>query len=114
VQNLKTLPDEIDLYMTFEQALEFIEAALESKTSKPLSLLEKEILKTAWKNATYSVLADSLYLSIGHIKDLAAILWQRLSDVMGEKVTKNNFRSLLDRQSTTSAISPRQKSKANL
>jgi CheY-like chemotaxis protein len=44
-----------------------------------------------------------LYLSIGHIKDLAAILWQRLSDVMGEKVTKNNFRSLLDRQSTTSA-----------
>ncbi|MEG5037569.1 MULTISPECIES: response regulator [unclassified Microcoleus] len=90
--------------MTFEEALEFIEAALESKTSKPLSLLEKEILKTAWKNATYSVLADSLYLSIGHIKDLAAILWQRLSDVMGEKVSKNNFRSLLEKQSTTSAI----------
>ncbi|MEG3919609.1 response regulator [Microcoleus sp. POL10_C6] len=90
--------------MTFEEALEFIEAALESKTSKPLSLLEKEILKAAWENATYSVLADSLYLSIGHIKDLAAILWQRLSDVMGEKVTKNNFRSLLEKQSTTSAI----------
>ncbi|MEG4492156.1 response regulator [Microcoleus sp. D3_18_C4] len=90
--------------MTFEEALEFIEAALESKTSKTLSLLEKEILKAAWENATYSVLADSLYLSIGHIKDLAAILWQRLSDVMGEKVTKNNFRSLLEKQSTTSAI----------
>ncbi|MEG4811469.1 response regulator [Microcoleus sp. F8-D3] len=90
--------------MTFEEALEFIEAALESKTNKPLSLLEKEILKTAWENATYSVLADSLYLSIGHIKDLAAILWQRLSDVMAEKVTKNNFRSLLEKQSTTIAI----------
>jgi CheY-like chemotaxis protein len=90
--------------MTFEEALEFIESALESKTSKTLSLLEKEILKTAWKNATYSVLADSLYLSIGHIKDLAAILWQRLSDLMGEKVTKNNFRSLVEKQSTKSAI----------
>jgi CheY-like chemotaxis protein len=90
--------------MTFEEALEFIEAALNSKTSKTLSLLEKEILKAAWENATYSVLADSLYLSIGHIKDLAAILWQRLSDVMAEKVTKNNFRSLLEKQSTTSAI----------
>ncbi|MEG4515993.1 MULTISPECIES: response regulator [unclassified Microcoleus] len=90
--------------MTFEEALEFIEAALESKTSKTLSLLEKEILKAAWENATYSVLADSLYLSIGHIKDLAAILWHRLSDVMGEKVTKNNFRSLLEKQNTTSAI----------
>ncbi|MEG4058652.1 MULTISPECIES: response regulator [unclassified Microcoleus] len=100
----KTLPDEMDLYMTFQEALEFIESALESKTSKTLSLLEKEILKAAWENATYSVLADSLYLSIGHIKDLAAILWQRLSDVMGEKVTKNNFRSLLEKQNTTSAI----------
>jgi CheY-like chemotaxis protein len=90
--------------MTFEEALELIESALESKTSKTLSLLEKEILKAAWENATYSVLADSLYLSIGHIKDLAAVLWQRLSDRMGEKVTKNNFRSLLEKQSTTSAI----------
>jgi CheY-like chemotaxis protein len=90
--------------MTFEEALEFIEAALESKASKTLSLLEKEILKAAWKNANYSAVADSLYLSIGHIKDLAAILWQRLSDVMGKKVTKHNFRSLVEKQSTTSAI----------
>ncbi|MEG4121012.1 response regulator [Microcoleus sp. N9_B4] len=104
MQNLKTLPDEMDLYMTFQEALELIESALESKTSKTLSLLEKEILKAAWENATYSVIADSLYLSIGHIKDLAAILWQRLSEVMGEKVTKNNFRSVLEKQNTTSAI----------
>lgn len=90
--------------MTFEAALEFIESALESKTSKPLNFLEQEILKAAWKNTTYSAVADSLYLSVGHIKDLAAILWQRLSDVMGEKVTKNNFRSLLEKQSTTTAI----------
>ena len=90
--------------MTFEEALKFIEAPLESKTSKPLSLLEKEILKAAWENATYSVLADTLYLSIGHIKDLAAVLWQRLSDLMGEKVTKNNFRSLLEKQSTTTDL----------
>ncbi len=90
--------------MTFEQALDFLESALESQTSKTLSLLEKEILKAAWENATYSVIADSLYLSIGHIKDLAAILWQRLSEVMGEKVTKNNFRSLLEKQSTKTAI----------
>ena len=100
----KTLPDEIDLYMTFEEALEFIEAALESKTSKPLNFLDQAILKAAWENATYSAVADSLYLSVGHIKDSSSLLWQRISDVMGEKVTKNNFRSLLEKQSTTSAI----------
>ncbi|MEG4500969.1 response regulator [Microcoleus sp. F10-C6] len=90
--------------MTFEEALEFIESALESKTSKPLNFLDQAILKAAWENATYSAVADSLYLSVGHIKDLAAVLWQRLSDLMGEKVTKNNFRSLLEKQNTTSAI----------
>jgi hypothetical protein len=56
----KTLPDEIDWSMSFEEALEFIESALESKSSKTLSLLEKDILKAAWKNATYSALAESL------------------------------------------------------
>ena len=38
--------------------------------------------------------------SVGHIKDSSSLLWQRISDVMGEKVTKNNFRSLLEKQST--------------
>jgi hypothetical protein len=96
----KTLPDEIDLYMTFQEALEFIESALESKTSKQLNFLEPEILKAAWENATYGAVADSLYLSVGHIKDSSSLLWQRISDVMGEKVTKNNFRSLLEKQSS--------------
>ena len=86
--------------MTCEEALEFIESVLESKTNKPLNFLDQAILKAAWKNATYSAVADSLYLSVGHIKDSSSILWQRISEVMGEKVTKNNFRSLLEKQST--------------
>jgi CheY-like chemotaxis protein len=90
--------------MSFEEALELIASALEFKSGKTLTLLEKEILKAAWKNATYSAVADRLYLSIGHIKDSSSILWQRISDVMGEKVTKNNFRSLLEKQSTTTDI----------
>ncbi|MCY7381452.1 MAG: response regulator [Microcoleus sp. CAN_BIN18] len=90
--------------MTFEEALEFVETALESKRGKPLSLLEQEILKACWENATYGAVADSLYLSVGHIKDLASLLWQRLSDAMGEKVTKNNFRPLLEKQSGATAM----------
>ncbi|MEG4319526.1 MULTISPECIES: response regulator [unclassified Microcoleus] len=90
--------------MTFEEALEFVETALESKRGKPLSLLEQEILKACWENTTYGAVADSLYLSVGHIKDLASLLWQRLSDAMGEKVTKNNFRPLLDKQSGATAM----------
>ena len=90
--------------MTFAEALELIESALESKTGKPLNFLEQEILKSAWENANYSVVADSLYLSVGHIKDSSSILWQRISDVMEKKVTKHNFRSLVEKQNTTTAI----------
>ncbi|WP_377475859.1 MAG: response regulator [Microcoleus anatoxicus] len=90
--------------MTFEEALEFIESALDSKTSKSLNFLDRAILKAAWKNATYSAVADSLYLSVGHIKDSSSLLWQRISDLMGEKVTKYNFRSLLEKQSTTTDL----------
>ncbi|MFB2983375.1 response regulator [Microseira sp. BLCC-F43] len=82
--------------MTTEEAILFIEATLEAKTGKQLSNPEKEILKAAWENETYSSVADSLYLSIGHVKDLASLLWQRLSDALGEKVTKNNFRRLVE------------------
>ncbi|BAZ14351.1 response regulator receiver modulated diguanylate cyclase [Calothrix sp. NIES-4071] len=84
--------------MTFEEALQLVEVILEAKTGKQLALPEKEILKAAWENETYSSVADSLYLSVGHIKDLAALLWQRISDVVGEKVTKNNFRNLVEEQ----------------
>lgn len=82
--------------MTTEEAILFIETTLEAKTGKQLTAPEKEILKAAWENETYSSVADSLYLSIGHIKDLASLLWQRLSDLLGEKVTKNNFRRLIE------------------
>lgn len=82
--------------MTIEEALKRIETILESQTGKQLNSLEKEILKAAWDNESYSSVAESLYLSIGYIKDLASSLWQRLSDVLGEKITKNNLRRTVE------------------
>ena len=87
--------------MTLEEALEFVESILQAKTGKQLTAPEKEILKAAWDNETYSTVADRLYMSVGHIKDLASRLWKRLSDLLDEKVTKNNFRRLLLERSDT-------------
>ncbi|MGB7444403.1 MAG: response regulator [Coleofasciculaceae cyanobacterium] len=92
--------------MTFEEALAWVEATLKAKTDKQLTPPEKEILKAAWENETYSAVADSLYLSVGHIKDLASLLWKRLSDLFEEKVTKNKFRHLLLERSTTTTHAP--------
>lgn len=84
--------------MTFEKALEMIEGILNSQTGKQLTNSEKEILKAAWDNETYSAIAEGLYLSVGHIKDLASLLWQRLSEILGYKINKNNFRTFCERQ----------------
>lgn len=92
--------------MTIEEALEWIESTLEAKTGKQLTPPEKGILKAAWDNETYSAIADSLYMSVGHIKDLASLLWKRLSDLLDEKVTKNNFRRLLLERSTKPTHAP--------
>ena len=92
--------------MTREEALLFIEATLEAKTGKQLSAPEKEIFKAAWSKETYNSVADSLYLSSGHIKDLASVLWQHLSDALGEKVTKNNLRRLVEKLSGTPTLAP--------
>ncbi len=82
--------------MMFEDALCLVETTLKSKTGKQLTPSEKEILKAAWDNESYSNLAENLYLSIGHIKDLASVLWKRLSDLFGEKITKSNFRRVIE------------------
>ncbi|MBW4625339.1 MAG: response regulator [Brasilonema octagenarum HA4186-MV1] len=92
--------------MFFETALQLIEANLETKTGKHLTSPEKEILKAAWNNEPYNTVADSLYLSVGYIKDLAYPLWQQLSDLFEKKVTKNNFRNILTEQSAKSILTP--------
>ncbi|BAZ00934.1 two-component response regulator [Tolypothrix tenuis PCC 7101] len=91
--------------MNLEEAIKWVDSTLEAKTGKKLTIPEKEILKAAWDNEPYNAVADSLYMSVGHIKDLASLLWKRLSDLLDEKVTKNNFRHLLLQQSATSTQS---------
>lgn len=87
--------------MSFEKALQLLEVSLEAKTGKLLTLAEKEILEAAWNDEPYNKVADSLHLSVGYIKDLAYELWQRLSDLLGQKISKNNFRNLILEQINT-------------
>jgi CheY-like chemotaxis protein len=42
---------------------------------------------------------------VGHIKDLASLLWKRLSELLQEKVTKSNFRHLLLQRNAASTQS---------
>jgi len=100
--------------MTLDKALQLIQAALEAKTGKHLTPVEKQILKAAHNNETYYQVADSLYLSVGYIKDLAYPLWQELSDLFGQKVTKNNFAKILQDQSSIATLALKKIEKSDI
>ncbi len=82
--------------MTLEDVLYLIDNLLISKRGKGLAITEKEILWAAWYNKTYSIIADDLYLTEGYVKDLAYRLWQQISHILQLKVTKSNFRPIME------------------
>lgn len=84
--------------MTFEESLCLLDNLLNSKRGKKLAITEREIVYAAWYNKTYVTIADDLYLSEGYIKDLAYRLWQQISEMLQVKVTKSNFRQMMEKQ----------------
>lgn len=88
--------------MTFEESLYFLDNLLTSQRGKELALTEREILRAAWYNKTYLIIADDLYLSEGYIKDLAYRLWQQISHILQVKVTKSNFRQIMENRNLPS------------
>ncbi|MEE3718036.1 NB-ARC domain-containing protein [Tumidithrix elongata RA019] len=82
---------------TLEEALIFTEKLVFDRTGDRLSPLQSAILKQAWHGQKYGTIAESYGYTEGHVKDVGAQLWQLLSELLGEKVTKNNFPNVLDR-----------------
>ncbi|MEM6350074.1 MAG: NB-ARC domain-containing protein [Cyanobacteria bacterium P01_D01_bin.14] len=79
--------------MGSEPSIEFTDALLYEHTGQHLSDLQYCILQHHGK--TYRAIATLAGYSEGHVKDVAAQLWRILSDVLGERITKGNYRSRL-------------------
>ena len=77
------------------QALKIVDRILEPDR---LNTVEELVLKECWLGKTYQEIAlDSGYDS-DYIRVVGSRLWQNLSNAFQEKVTKNNFRSVLRHQ----------------
>lgn len=81
--------------MGVDIAIEFTDSLLYEKTGQHLSDLQCCILQQVWGGKTYRAIALVAGYSEGHIKDVASQLWRLLSDVLGERITKGNYRSRL-------------------
>ena len=84
--------------MNCEEILNLVDAAISNQTGKHLSSLQREILQGSWSGETYPAIAQVAYCTEGHIRDVAAELWQQLSAALGEKIGKKNFKRILEQK----------------
>ncbi len=82
------------MLITPEAALALLEQLMPDSKLNPV---QENILRYSLQRLTYREMAKILGYDASHIRDLAYPLWQRLSQVLGEKVTKKSVAPVLRR-----------------
>ncbi|MBD1934180.1 MULTISPECIES: NACHT C-terminal helical domain 2-containing protein [Cyanophyceae] len=80
-----------------EVALKVANQAIFSKKGRKLADIEVLILRGSWQGQNYDDIAETHDYTSQHIKNEGSELWKLLSEVLGEKVRKTNFRTALER-----------------
>ena len=83
--------------MDTEAALAWVDRLVLTKTGERLSALQRTILQQVWQGRKYLEIAEYYGYTEGHIKDISSKLWKLLSKELGEKITKINYRSVVER-----------------
>ncbi len=83
---------------TWEIALEFADKLIYKNTAVHLKDIEIAVLQASWEGVTYPQMAEDYGYSAEYLnKDVGNKLWHKLSQVLQERVTKNNFKAALSR-----------------
>lgn len=80
--------------MTVDEALMIFEELLQPRR---LSDLQQFVFCQSWLGQGYAEIAEEVGYDVGYIKDIGSQLWQLLSEVLGEKVSKKNLQAALRR-----------------
>jgi NB-ARC domain len=83
--------------MDVAEVLKIADDLVFESTSKYLDDLQKSIVQGVYEGKKYSKIAEESNCSEGHVTDMASSLWKTLSDTIGEKVSKSNLKSAIER-----------------
>jgi tetratricopeptide (TPR) repeat protein len=89
-----------------EAALLWVDGLVQAKTGDRLSELQRIILEQVWQGGRYLDIAESYGCTEGHAKDVGSDLWKLLCQVLGERVTKKNLRTVLGQRLLQNARFP--------
>lgn len=87
--------------ITIEEALYLVDNAIKPER---LNSVQELIFTQCWSGRTYQQIAEASGYDSDYVRVVGSRLWQLLSQVFGEKITKNNFRSILRQQIKTTEI----------
>ncbi|MGV0024862.1 AAA-like domain-containing protein [Phormidesmis priestleyi] len=90
--------------MTVEEALALLENLL---APNRLSTIQELVFRQCWEGLTYQQIAETSGYDADYVRVIGSRLWQSLSEVLGERISKSNLRSVL-RQHASDPVVPKQ------
>lgn len=78
------------------EALAFVEEVLRPER---LSTVQELVFRRCWLGDSYQEIAEDAGYEADYLRSVGSRLWQQLSDIFAERVTKNNLRAVLRQQS---------------
>ncbi|HBK24698.1 MAG TPA: ATPase [Planktothrix sp. UBA10369] len=84
--------------MDLENVLKLADDLIFAGTGKHLNDLQETILRGTWDDEDYKEIAKTVNRSEDRVREVGMELWQILSQQLGEKVSKSNLRSAMERQ----------------
>ena len=83
--------------MDIAEVLTLADQLIFAKTGKHLDYVQDAILRGTLEDATYTQIAQELYSSPSHVRNVGSDLWKTLSKGLKKNITKNNFRTVLEK-----------------
>ncbi|MBD2180174.1 NB-ARC domain-containing protein [Aerosakkonema funiforme] len=83
--------------MNLKEVLKLADDLVFARTGKHLNDLQETILRGTWEDEDYKEIANGVHRSEDRVREVGMELWQILSQELGEKVSKSNFRASMER-----------------
>ena len=81
---------------SWEQVKQATDQVIFAHSGGHLKDVEILVLQSSWDGLTYETMAEVHFLTGNYLRgDVGPTLWQKLSDALGEIVTKKNFKYAL-------------------
>ncbi len=96
----------LETELTWVEAKQIANQLIYKKSEKYLSDIEVMVLQESWEGKTYEEMAENSGYTTDYLnKDVGNKLWKKLSEALGEKVSKKNLREPLTRASKIQKLS---------